>query len=220
VGGVTNSARTNYVEDERAALTATLRELGPEAPTLCAGWDTRTLLAHLIRRERSILELGARLKLPIVTAKAEAAMDRYAERHSFEDMLATFSAGSPPYSIFNVPPLREPINLLEYVIHHEDCRRAASLEPRELTADFTQHVLKRLRPFAKLTMRKTPVGVSLESPGEPPIRIGKSAGELVTVKGEPVELALVATGRQAAAVVDYSGDPAAVAALTGAKFGV
>ncbi|MCW2522351.1 MAG: hypothetical protein JWO63_686 [Frankiales bacterium] len=208
------------MDQERGALIATFRELGPDAPTLCAGWDTRTLLAHLIRRERSVLELGARLRLPIVTAKAEAAMDRYAEEHSFEDMLTTFGSGSPRYSIFAVPALAEPINLLEYVIHHEDCRRPAGLEPRPLSAEFNQHVLKRLRPFAKLTMRKSPVGVSLEPSGERPIRVGKGATEPVVVAGQPVELALVATGRQAAAVVDYSGDPDAVAALTAAKFGV
>ena len=37
---------------ERAALADLLVELGPDAPTLCAGWDTRDLAAHLAVRER------------------------------------------------------------------------------------------------------------------------------------------------------------------------
>jgi hypothetical protein len=36
---------------ERAALCATLDEVGPEAPTLCEGWLTADLAAHLLVRE-------------------------------------------------------------------------------------------------------------------------------------------------------------------------
>ena len=35
-------------QHERAGLSALLAEVGPEAPTLCGGWHTRDLLAHLI----------------------------------------------------------------------------------------------------------------------------------------------------------------------------
>ncbi|HEX6919337.1 MAG TPA: maleylpyruvate isomerase family mycothiol-dependent enzyme, partial [Actinomycetes bacterium] len=37
---------------ERAALSDLLESLGPDAPTLCEGWDTRDLAAHLVVRER------------------------------------------------------------------------------------------------------------------------------------------------------------------------
>ena len=37
--------------DERAALAAALRAAGPGAPTLCEGWTTRDLAAHLWLRE-------------------------------------------------------------------------------------------------------------------------------------------------------------------------
>ena len=44
---------------ERAALVATLHEVGPDAPTLCGDWTTRDLAAHLILRERHpIASLG------------------------------------------------------------------------------------------------------------------------------------------------------------------
>ena len=49
---------------ERAALVRTLRDAGPEAPTLCEGWATKDLVAHMVVRERrpdAALDLGNRL---------------------------------------------------------------------------------------------------------------------------------------------------------------
>ena len=37
---------------ERSALVETLLRVGPDAPTLCEGWNTRDLAAHLVVRER------------------------------------------------------------------------------------------------------------------------------------------------------------------------
>ena len=37
---------------ERAALVTTMRDAGPDAPTLCGEWTTRDLAAHLVLRER------------------------------------------------------------------------------------------------------------------------------------------------------------------------
>src|SRR5260370_5678483 len=42
----------SYASDERAALCALLKETGPDAPTLCEGWRTSDLAAHLVLRER------------------------------------------------------------------------------------------------------------------------------------------------------------------------
>lgn len=39
---------------ERRALVATFREVGPQAPTLCEGWNTTDLAAHLVVRERRL----------------------------------------------------------------------------------------------------------------------------------------------------------------------
>jgi uncharacterized protein (TIGR03083 family) len=41
-----------YAQDERAALAALLHETGPDGPTLCEGWQTRDLAAHLALRAR------------------------------------------------------------------------------------------------------------------------------------------------------------------------
>ena len=43
---------------ERAALCDLFDQVGPDAPTLCEGWDTRDLAAHLHLRETSPLAVG------------------------------------------------------------------------------------------------------------------------------------------------------------------
>ena len=41
----------SFARDERVALCDLLDETGPEAPTLCEGWRTLDLAAHLVLRE-------------------------------------------------------------------------------------------------------------------------------------------------------------------------
>ncbi|HEY0698515.1 MAG TPA: TIGR03085 family protein, partial [Micromonospora sp.] len=43
---------SRYARSERLALADLMLALGPDAPTLNEGWDTRDLAAHLIVRER------------------------------------------------------------------------------------------------------------------------------------------------------------------------
>jgi uncharacterized protein (TIGR03083 family) len=40
-----------FARDERVALCALLDDAGPSAPTLCEGWRTVDLAAHLVLRE-------------------------------------------------------------------------------------------------------------------------------------------------------------------------
>ena len=46
------STGTSLVKLERSALADTLEQIGPNQPTLCTGWRTQDLLAHLVVRER------------------------------------------------------------------------------------------------------------------------------------------------------------------------
>ena len=43
---------SRFVQSERKALADLLAALGPDAPTLCTGWETRDLAAHIVLRER------------------------------------------------------------------------------------------------------------------------------------------------------------------------
>ena len=42
----------HFVDPSREVLAETLLAAGPDAPTLCRGWRTRDLAAHLYLRER------------------------------------------------------------------------------------------------------------------------------------------------------------------------
>lgn len=43
---------TNFARAERLSVAALLREVGPDAPTLCEGWKTLDLAVHLVIRDR------------------------------------------------------------------------------------------------------------------------------------------------------------------------
>lgn len=220
--GGTHSLRgmAHFVAQEQAELADTFDSIGPDAPTLCEGWDARMLVAHLVRRERSVLEIAARVGLPAVGPVADRWLRGYAQGHDFTALVATFRGGPPFWSAFALPPVREAVNLLEYVIHHEDARRGADPQaaPRVLGADRQAAVFGRLRSAAKLMMRSAPVPVELRWDGTHSIEVGQGPSRVV-VTGEPVELALLAFGRQRAAQVDYAGDAASIAALRTASLG-
>lgn len=50
---------------ERSALADLLEQVGPAQPTLCAGWDTEDLLAHLLVRERRPDAAAGMLIIPL-----------------------------------------------------------------------------------------------------------------------------------------------------------
>jgi uncharacterized protein (TIGR03085 family) len=205
---------------EHQALVRTLTSADPDAPTLCEGWNTGILAAHLVLRERSLTEMLARAGIPAAASAAEPRLRAFADRNDYRDVVAEFAAGPPWYSPFHLNPLREMLNLLEYLVHHEDVRRGGPepLPPRELPGTVRDAVTRRLRASARLVMRRTPVTVELHPTGSAPILVGRGDPE-VRVGGEPAELVLVAFGRQRAAHVRYDGDPAAVAAFRSATLG-
>src|SRR3712207_6456496 len=60
---------------ERAALAHALRDVGPDAPTLCTGWRSRHLAAHIVLRDSAPLVAAG----PVV-----APLHPYAERRVAE----------------------------------------------------------------------------------------------------------------------------------------
>lgn len=207
----------HHAVDERQELCATLRTAGPAAPTLCGGWTTTELAAHLVLRERSVKELGGRVPVRRLRELAEQSMNDYATRETYERVVQAIEHGPSPLESGRVyplaafwafPPVREAVNLLEYVIHHEDVRRAdGDTTPRLMPVARQHAVWQRLRLAAPLTMRAVPVGVRLCWPGHGEIATLRTrrGGPVVTISGEPVELALIAFGRQPYAHVDYDG---------------
>jgi uncharacterized protein (TIGR03085 family) len=212
---------TSHALDERRDLIDLLTEVGPDAPTLCTGWDTRLLLTHLILRERSLLTAAARLRLPTAVRALDNAMVSYAETHEYEQMLTTFASRAPLYSVFAVPALYESFNLLEYAVHLEDVRRAteAVVSARTIPMDRQRAIFSRLKGFAKLTMRSAPGPVELRWGTVDSIRVGKGNSP-ISITGDPIELTLFAFGRQPVAQVEYSGDADSIAKLRGLPLAV
>jgi uncharacterized protein (TIGR03085 family) len=209
---------TSTADAERAALCDLLDELGPSAPTLCAGWDTRDLATHLMVRDRDP-KAWAGIAVPKLADLASRAMDSQAGK-PYDEIVAAVRSGAPKWSPLGLPGAKDVANLLEYVIHHEDVRRAQpGWGPRAVPASLADPVWKAIRFSARATLRKAPDGVVLRRAGTDSSVTAKKGPLTVTVVGDPVELALFTSGRQRAARVDLSGDDAAISRLVTADLG-
>jgi uncharacterized protein (TIGR03085 family) len=210
---------TSIADTERAALCDLLDELGPDAPTLCVGWTTRDLATHLYVRDRDP-KAWAGISVGRLQGLAEKAMASQADR-PYEQIVADVRIGAPKWSPMGLPVAKDLVNLLEFVIHHEDVRRAQpGWGPRALPSTLADSVWRAVRLGARATLRRAPDGVVLRRAGTDSSVVAKKAPLTVTVVGDPVELALFTSGRQRAARVDLSGDDAAVSRLVAAPLGL
>ena len=128
---------------ERAELCDLLIALGPDAPTLCEGWTTAHLAAHLVVRERDpraapgILGLGGPFER--LTDRLMAAQ----MRRPYADLVAVIRR--PPWGPLSIPAVRAAASLVEYTVHHEDVRRANGSSPRTDRADLQSAIAGALR---------------------------------------------------------------------------
>lgn len=201
---------------ERAALVDTMRATGPDAPTLCEGWNARDLAAHLVVRERR-LDAAPGILVPRLAGYTARVQEQVTASTDWPELLAQVAAGPPLYSPFILlDPL---VNVAEMFIHHEDVRRAkTSWEPRALDDDTTSSLARQVSSFARMTLSKAPARVSLTTPqGKVLATTGKGAP--VTITGDPGELLLFAAGREPARV-SFDGDPDAVAAVRAGRRGL
>ncbi|MCC9204091.1 TIGR03085 family metal-binding protein [Arthrobacter sp. zg-Y769] len=198
-----------WVETERAELVRTLREADPLAPTLCEGWDVRRLLAHLVLREHAPWKIAAdavRRPKPGQEKQLGAEADAAGTPDGYAALVDRFAAGPARFSPYRL----DAANLVEYVIHHEDIRRAGVMAaPRVLPAGEQQALWKQLGLMARMGYRGSPVGVELALPGSGRRRVKKGSPS-VLVSGDVVDLALHAMGRRAAANVSIEGGGDAV----------
>jgi uncharacterized protein (TIGR03085 family) len=208
-------AWVTYAQDERAALAALLDETGPDGPTLCAGWQTRDLAAHLVLRERRP-DAGAGVMGGPLAGYTARVQQQYLDRYSYPQLVTLFRSGPPRLSLFAVPGLDEAANAVEYFVHHEDVRRAAEgWTERELDPGLADLLWRRLKA-ARLMLRSAPAGIVLarELTGKLDLIVAKTASPTVTVTGTPAELTLWSFGRARAAHVTVDGPDEAVAAVT------
>jgi uncharacterized protein (TIGR03085 family) len=210
----------SYATDERRALCALLDKTGPDAPTLCEGWTTGDMAAHLVLRERRPDAAAGVAGGPLAGYTAHV-QRRLKGRIPFADLVRMIRSGPPRLSVMALPGVDERANAVEFFVHHEDVRRGApGWEPRELSRGESDMLWRRLR-LARFMLRKAPVGVELARDDDihdgPAYRItARNATPAVTVVGTPAELTMWVMGRRTAARVRMDGTEAAVSKLAGA----
>jgi uncharacterized protein (TIGR03085 family) len=189
---------TDYARRERRELADLLLDVGPDQPTVCEGWTTRDLAAHLIVRER---RMGASLLGRGERARRAKAAEPYPE-------LVAEVRSRPWWSPLSNRLTDELANGVEFFIHHEDIRRGGTgWEPRTLDAGQTKALWRAVKFTARLGLRKTGIPVLLTAPGFGSLLLGGDPPQ-ATVAGEPGELALFVSGRQRVARVEVAGDAA------------
>ena len=198
-----------WIDAEKPALVETLRHADPEAPTLCEGWTTRHLLAHLVQREQDQLaNLGDMIirRPPGQEKYLGRLVDSARTPEGYDALVTRFAAGPVRWSAMNWAA--ETLNFTEYVIHHEDLRRGGETpaEPRVLPEKEQRSIWKRVLSITRFVYRRAPVGVILATPGGDLQQVRKG-DPAVVLTGEPVELLLYVSGRREAARVEVSGDP-------------
>lgn len=190
---------------ERADLVTLLAAVGPDATTLCEGWTTHDLAAHLVARDRKLVAVPGLVLAPLhgLTERAE----REVRTTAYEDLLKVLAKGPPFWS-----PVRVPLfNVHELFVHHEDVRRPQGLDQRNLSRELEDALWERLLLFGPaFTRRGSGLGITLVTPGARSMRVRRGPDEVV-LRGEVGELTLWLFGRRGAAEVTVEGSPEAVA---------
>jgi len=220
-----------FAKAERAALCDLFDAVGPDAPTLCEGWNAHQLAAHLWIRETDPVGVSGLVK-PLA-GLYERRLAEVTQRWEFAELVERIRNGPARFSVFAIPGVDEGANTTEFFVHHEDVRRAGDepAGPRTLEADTEEWLWRRMKLLGRAWFRRVNVGVVLERAGsagsggsggghEPDTIRAVSGSTIVTVVGRPSEIMLYAHGRTAVADVELVGEPEAVEILRSADLRV
>lgn len=200
---------STFAKRERLLLADLLETAGPDEATLCDGWRTRDLAAHVVVRERRPDAAGGVL-IKQLAPRLERVMGEFAAK-PYEELIQLIRTGPPRFSPFSLKQIDEAANTVEFYVHTEDVRRAQpDWTPRELDPVFQDTLWSRLTRSARLMGRGSPTGLVLRRPDGRTAVANKST-PVVTATGEPSELLLFTYGRQSAASVELEGDKDAIA---------
>ncbi|WP_315096555.1 TIGR03085 family metal-binding protein [uncultured Cellulomonas sp.] len=206
-------------EIERAQLAQALRDVAPDAPTLCEGWQARHLAAHVVLREHApVVAVG--IAVPVLSARAEARIaalaDQAATEGTYRDLVSRVADKPAPWH--PAAWVAETANVVEFFVHTEDVRRGAGpVPPRDLDRDHLEALWNQVRRSGGMRLRRVPVGVVLVRDDGVRHHLRSPRGEhgTVVVRGAVGELVLYLFGRGAAADVRVDGAPHDVAAIEG-----
>ncbi|GAB2608306.1 TIGR03085 family metal-binding protein [Streptomyces capparidis] len=204
---------STHAQRERLILADLLESAGPDAATLCDGWRTRDLAAHIVLRERRADAIGGVL-IKALAPRMERVQAEIAAK-PYDELIRLIRTGPPRLSPFSLKQVDEAANTAEFYVHSEDVRRAQpDWTPREIDPVFADALWKRLETTARVLARRAPVGLVLRR-GNGQTAVAHKGVPVVTVHGEPSELLMFAFGRTAHADVESEGDKGAIATLMG-----
>jgi uncharacterized protein (TIGR03083 family) len=180
---------------ERADLAAYLAGLTPqqwEAPSLCAGWSVKDVVAHVISYE----ELGAmgllgRFARGFVVRANEVGVREFAAL-SPQELLAFVNSHLTPQGL--TAGFGGMIALVDGTVHHQDIRRALG-EPRDIPADRLVRVLGLVPGNPRLGAGRRIRGLRLRATdvdwthGSGPEVAGTGEALLLAMTGRPVAIA-------------------------------
>ena len=213
---------------ERAELCDLLAQLGPDARTLCEGWTTADLAAHLVIRERDPrsmpgIVLGAskfaNIRIARPFGRYTAKLQNKRKAKGYESSVSTLRSG-PPLVPWKLPMIRPYLNLVEYFVHHEDVRRSNGLSRRTDRSDLDDALWAMLKTTTRLVAgRVKPIGLELRRLDGTTRTVRRGSPTAVLV-GAPSELALYLNGRRGAADVELSGPEDAQRVVREANLGI
>lgn len=198
-----------YHRVERAALADALEQVGPGAPTLCAGWSSEHLAAHVVLRETAPL-LAAGALVPALADRTERAVQALGDRSTtptgWADLIGRVRRGPGRWHPLEL--LGDAAQLVELFVHTEDVRRGGpaplTVPVRPRSDAHTDALWRGLTRMAGALYRDTGLTVGLEEPGGRRHRT-RSRGPAVVVRGDVGDLLLHAFGRSTASRVTVEG---------------
>ena len=203
---------TSLAQQEREFLCDLLLEVGPDSPTLCAGWTTADLAAHLVVRERRP-DSGPGLVWSPLKGHTERVRRSQLVRTPWPELVAGVRSG-PPWLL---RPFDGPMNTVEFFVHVEDVRRAQpDWRPRPLGPELSDALWARAGPGG--LAKKVAGTIELTSTGRQSKLRG--SGPHLVIDGDPGEHTMFGAGRQRYALVTVTGDPELAAQLRDAALGI
>jgi uncharacterized protein (TIGR03085 family) len=203
------SSRSPLARRERSALCDLMDEVGPDASTLCEGWTTYDLAAHLVLREGSPLAVAG-IAFPPLERLTNRGMDRLRSRVPYVSLVERVRQGPPLLSPFRPAQVDRMTNAVEYFVHHEDVLRAQpGLPRRQVEARDQDSLWGRVGALGRLLARRAAVGIELVRSDTGDARRIRSGEPTLVARGLPSELVMFAYGRGAHADVEVQGDEAA-----------
>jgi uncharacterized protein (TIGR03085 family) len=206
----------SLAREERHALADALAATGPGRPTLCDGWDTALLAAHVVIRDRRPDALPG-VMIPAFAGHTDKLQRATVADNTYDELVAKVRSG-PRLSPTRLPVVDDLVNFAEFAIHTEDVLRAqAGWQPRQLSPAEHEGLVSRLRVLRTIGSRRAGVPLVFVTPAGTRLGPRGDAANAVTLTGEPLDLLLYMSGRRDAAHVELTGPPDGIEKVRSAR---